>query len=62
MLMSPVGLRSEKGCADDARKKPKSTDPTSRQRGSPISTNPKLQKKIEEKMGKIGRGSQMGAW
>jgi hypothetical protein len=26
MLMSPVGLRSEKGCAGDARKKLKTTD------------------------------------
>jgi hypothetical protein len=60
--MSPVGLRSEKGCAGDARQKLKSTDPTSRQRGSPTSTNPKLSKKIiKERMGKIGRGSQMGA-
>jgi hypothetical protein len=30
--MSPMGLRSEKGCAGDAQQKPKSTDPTSRQR------------------------------
>jgi hypothetical protein len=42
MLMSPVGLRPEKGCAGDARQKLKSTDPTSRQRGRPTSTNPKL--------------------
>jgi hypothetical protein len=47
MLMSPAGLRSEKGCAGDARQKLKSTDPTSR----PTSTNPKLSKKIEN--GKI---------
>jgi hypothetical protein len=47
MLMSPVGVRSEKGGAGDARQKLKSTDPASRQRGRPISTNPKLQKKIE---------------
>jgi hypothetical protein len=33
--MSPVGLRSEKGCAGDARQKLKSTDPTCRQRGRP---------------------------
>jgi hypothetical protein len=31
MLMSPVGLRSEKGCAGDVQQKLKSTDPTSRQ-------------------------------
>jgi hypothetical protein len=59
MLMSPVELRSEKGCAGDARQKLKSTDPTSRQRGRPTSTNPKLSKKIiKERMVKIGRGSQ----
>jgi hypothetical protein len=45
MLMSPVGLRSEKGCAGDAQQKLKSTDPTSRQRGHLTSTNPKLSKK-----------------
>jgi hypothetical protein len=54
--MSPVGLRSEKCCAGDARQKLKSTDPTSRQRGRPTSTNPKLSKKIiKERMGKTGR-------
>jgi hypothetical protein len=42
--MSPVRLRSEKGYASDARQKLKSTDPTSRQRGCPTSTNPKLPK------------------
>jgi hypothetical protein len=62
MLMSPVGLRSEKDCAGDALQKLKSTDPTSRQRGRPTSTNPKLSTKIiKERMGKIGRGSQMDA-
>jgi hypothetical protein len=44
MLMSPVELRSEKGCADDARQKLKTTDPTSRQRGRPTSRNPQLSK------------------
>jgi hypothetical protein len=44
MLMSPVGLSSEKGCAGDARQKLKSTDPTSRQRGRLTSSNPKLSK------------------
>jgi hypothetical protein len=33
MLMSPVRLRSEKGCAGDARQELETTDPTSRQRG-----------------------------
>jgi hypothetical protein len=40
MLMSPVGLRSEKGCAGDARQKLKITDQTSRQKGGPKLTNP----------------------
>jgi hypothetical protein len=35
MLMGPVGFRSEKGCADDAQQKLKTTDPTSRLRGCP---------------------------
>jgi hypothetical protein len=35
VLMSSVGLSSEKGCAGDARQKLKCTDPTSRQRGRP---------------------------
>jgi hypothetical protein len=62
MFMSSVGLRSEKGCAADARKNLKSTDPTSRQRGRPTSTNPKLSKRIfKERIGKIGRGSKMVA-
>jgi hypothetical protein len=61
-MLSPVGLRSEKGRAGDARQKLKTTDPTSRQRGRRTSINSKLSKKIiKERMGKIGRGSQMGA-
>jgi hypothetical protein len=44
MLMSPVGLRSEKGCAGDARQKLKSTDPIFHQRERPTPTNPKLSK------------------
>jgi hypothetical protein len=50
--MSPVGLRSEKGCAGDAHQRLKSTDPTSRQRGRPTSTNPKLSKNIQRENGK----------
>jgi hypothetical protein len=62
MLMSPVGIRSEKGRAGDARQKLKSTDLTSRQRGHPTSINPKLSKKIiKKRWGKIGPGSQLGA-
>jgi hypothetical protein len=60
MLMSPVGLRSDKGCAGDARQELKSTYPTSRQRGRPTSTNPKLSKKNNRREdGKIGRGSRV---
>jgi hypothetical protein len=44
MLMSPVGFRSEKGFAGDDRQKLIITDTTSRQRGRPTSTNPKLLK------------------
>jgi hypothetical protein len=49
MLMSPVGLRSEKGCAGDAWQKLKSIDPTSRQRGCLTSTNLKLSKKYSKR-------------
>jgi hypothetical protein len=35
MLMSPVGLRPEKGCIGDAKQKLKITDPTSGQRDTP---------------------------
>jgi hypothetical protein len=44
MLMSPVGLRSEKGRAAYAQQKLKTTDPTSRQRGRFTSPNPQLSK------------------
>jgi hypothetical protein len=48
-----MGLRSEKGCAGDAQQKLKTTDPTSRQRGRPSSTNPQLSLKIsKERRGK----------
>jgi hypothetical protein len=56
MLMIPEGLRFEIGCDGNAWQKLKSADPTSRQRGHPTSTNPKLLKKIIERMGKISRG------
>jgi hypothetical protein len=60
MLMSPVGLRSEKGCAGDAQQKLKSIDPVSRQRGR-STTNPKLSKKIIKENGKNWSRVQMGA-
>jgi hypothetical protein len=40
MLLGPVGLRLEKGCARDDQEKLKTTDPTSRHRGRPSQTNP----------------------
>jgi hypothetical protein len=52
MLVSPMGLRSEKGCAGDARQNLKTTDPTSRQRGHPTSTNPQLSKNNQREKGK----------
>jgi hypothetical protein len=42
MLISTVGLRSEKDSASDAQQKLKTTDQTSRQRGCPISSNRQL--------------------
>jgi hypothetical protein len=38
--MSPVGLRSEKGCAGDAQQKLKTTDSTPHQRGRPHINKP----------------------
>jgi hypothetical protein len=61
MLMSPAGLTHKKDGDGDALQKLKTTDPTSRQRGRPTSTNPKLPKNNQREKGKIGRGSQMGA-
>jgi hypothetical protein len=40
MLMSPVGLRSEKDCPGDAQKKLKSTDPTSKSERVPYINKP----------------------
>jgi hypothetical protein len=58
MLVSPVGLRPEKGCTGDAQEKLKTTDPTSRQTGCPTSTNPLLSKNIKERRTTIVRGSR----
>jgi hypothetical protein len=59
MLVSPMGLRPEKGCAGYAQQKMKTTDPASRQRGK---KNPhKCVKVIKESRGRIGHGSHMGA-
>jgi hypothetical protein len=49
MLLNPVGLRPEKGCAGGAQQKLKTTDPTSRQRGRPHNSEPvSLEKEIEK--------------
>jgi hypothetical protein len=50
--MSPVGLRSQKGCAGDSRQKLKTIDPTFRQRGRPTSVNPQLSKNNQKENGK----------
>jgi hypothetical protein len=47
-----VGLRSEKVFAGDARQNLTTTDPTSRQRGHPTSTNSQLSKNNQSEMGK----------
>jgi hypothetical protein len=44
MIMSPVGLRPEKGCTGDAQQQLKTTEPTSRQRGRHTLINPQLSK------------------
>jgi hypothetical protein len=51
MLVSPMGLRPEKGCAGDARQKLKTTDTASRQRGRHTSTNPQLSKNNQRQEG-----------
>jgi hypothetical protein len=52
MLTSPVGLRSEKVYTGDTRQTLKTTNPTSRQRGFPTSTNPQLSKNNQREKGK----------
>jgi hypothetical protein len=52
MVKSPVGLRCEKGCAEDAQQKLKTTDPTSCQSGCPTPTNPQLSKNNQREKGK----------
>jgi hypothetical protein len=62
-LCPTLGLRSEKGCAGDARQKLKSTDPDfSSERAHHINKPQPSKKIVKERMWKIGRGSQMGAW
>jgi hypothetical protein len=60
--MSTVGLRSEKGCAGDAGNNWKvQTRPLVRE-GAPHQQTRNRLKIIKERMGEIGRSSQMGAW
>jgi hypothetical protein len=40
MVMSPAELRPEKDCAGEAQQQLKITDPTSRQRERPTTSNP----------------------
>jgi hypothetical protein len=55
--MIPVGLGPEKDSAGEVQQQLKTTDPTSRQRGSPHINKPDTVKNIiKERMGKIGRG------
>jgi hypothetical protein len=42
MAMSPTGLGPENDCAGEDQQQLKITDPSSRQRGRPKSTNPQL--------------------
>jgi hypothetical protein len=61
ILVSPVGLRSEKVCASYAQQELKTTDPTSRQRGRPTSRNRSRIKIIRERRRKICGWSQISA-
>jgi hypothetical protein len=42
MVASPKGIGPEKDCAGEGQQHIQKTDPSSRQRGCPESTNPKL--------------------
>jgi hypothetical protein len=61
MLLSPVGLRREKGCAGVAQEELKTTDLTTWQREHPQINKPETLKIIKEKRRKIGLWSQMSA-
>jgi hypothetical protein len=53
ILMNPMGLRPEKGCAGDAQQKLNTTDPTSRQRGRSTSKIRNCLKIIKERRREI---------
>jgi hypothetical protein len=61
MLMNPAELRSEKGCAGCPAKTEKYRPDFSSERAPNINNPETVKKIIKERMGKIGRGSQMGA-
>jgi hypothetical protein len=62
MLMSPVGLRPEKGCAGDAQKKNLKLNTGLLVREGAWHQQIRNCLKIIKERRKIGRGSQMGAW
>jgi hypothetical protein len=62
MLMSPMGLRSEKGCTGDDRQNWKVQTRLFVGEGAPHQQTRNSLKIIKERMGIIGRESQMGAW
>jgi hypothetical protein len=62
MLMSPVELGSEEGCAGDAGKNWKVQTRLLVRESAPPQQTRNCLKIIKERMGKIGRVSQMGAW
>jgi hypothetical protein len=60
MVMNPAALRPEKDFAGESQLQLYITDPPSRQRGRPITTNPQLSKyNICRDERQIGCGSQM---
>jgi hypothetical protein len=59
--MNPAGLGPKTGCTGDTQQQLKTTDPTSRQRGRPTSTNPQLTKNNQREKEKNWSRSQMGA-
>jgi hypothetical protein len=59
MLMSPVGLRSEKGWRCPAKTEKYRPDFSS-ERAPHINKTETVKKIIKERKGKIGRGAQMG--
>jgi hypothetical protein len=61
MLMSPVLLRSEKGCAFYEQQETENYRPDLSPEGAPHQQTRYCLKLFNEREGKIGRGFQMGA-